>query len=152
MGWNASNGNLVGIAGTANPPANPFISIDTTTGNESILSANLQFPDLQGWISFVSTIDSVRNRFYAIYVDLGNGGPATLATLNSPARLVFDGLGNLDIADTANSRIRKVDTTGIITTTAGGGPSNQLVGIDTGTGTTSETLHLQNGTILLGSE
>lgn len=71
LGWNAANGNLVGIAGTANPPANPFISIDTATGNESTLSANLQFPDLQGWTSFVSTIDSVRNRFYAICVDLG---------------------------------------------------------------------------------
>jgi sugar lactone lactonase YvrE len=72
--------------------------------------------------------------------------------LNSPDGVAFDTAGNLYIADTANNRIRKVNTAGIITTTAGGGAANQLVGIDTAAGTTSETLHLQNGIILLGSE
>ena len=54
----------------------------------------------------------------------GDGGPATAATLWSPARVVFDHAGNLLITDQANNRIRKVSgTTGAITTIAGGGPA-----------------------------
>jgi sugar lactone lactonase YvrE len=49
--------------------------------------------------------------------------PATTAEI-SPIALASDASGNLFIADTAfgNSRIRKVDTTGTITTVAGGAP------------------------------
>lgn len=38
----------------------------------------------------------------------GDGGSATVAEMNDPAGLAFDGAGNLYIADTLNSRIRKV--------------------------------------------
>jgi uncharacterized protein (TIGR03437 family) len=51
----------------------------------------------------------------------GDGGPATSATLNTPADVKVDSTGNLYIADAYNGRIRKVDTKGIITTYAGGG-------------------------------
>jgi sugar lactone lactonase YvrE len=52
----------------------------------------------------------------------GDGGPATSATLNSPAGVTVDTVGNLYIADSDNQRIRKVDaSTGIITTIAGNG-------------------------------
>jgi sugar lactone lactonase YvrE len=51
----------------------------------------------------------------------GDGGPATLANLNFPRGTVFDSSGNLYIADTANHRVRKVDTFGKITTFAGNG-------------------------------
>ncbi len=52
----------------------------------------------------------------------GDGGPATLGTLNSPLRLKFDSGGNLLIADSINGAIRKVNmTTGVITTIAGTG-------------------------------
>jgi uncharacterized repeat protein (TIGR01451 family) len=51
----------------------------------------------------------------------GDGGPATGATLDSPAGVAMDGAGNLYVADTYNSRIRKVSTAGIITTVAGNG-------------------------------
>ncbi len=51
----------------------------------------------------------------------GDGGIATAARLSSPARLAFDGAGNLFIADSANNRIRKVTPAGIITTVAGNG-------------------------------
>ncbi len=53
----------------------------------------------------------------------GDGGPATSAGLNSPTGVALDSAGNLYIADYGNSRIRKVDTHGIITTFAGIGNS-----------------------------
>jgi sugar lactone lactonase YvrE len=51
----------------------------------------------------------------------GDGGAATNASLNNPAGLVVDASGNLFMADSGNSRIRKLDLHGIITTVAGGG-------------------------------
>ncbi len=52
----------------------------------------------------------------------GNGGPATVASLNDPFASVVDSAGNLYVSDTANNVIRKVAaTTGIITTYAGTG-------------------------------
>ena len=51
----------------------------------------------------------------------GDGGPATGASLREPVGVALDGAGNLFIADQSNHRIRKVDTSGIITTVAGNG-------------------------------
>ncbi len=51
----------------------------------------------------------------------GDGGPAASASLSGSKRIALDGLGNLYISDSSNSRVRKVDTNGIITTVAGNG-------------------------------
>jgi sugar lactone lactonase YvrE/ribosomal protein L27 len=51
----------------------------------------------------------------------GDGGPATNASLDRPQGVAIDPVGNIYIADTANNRIRKVDTSGIITTVVGKG-------------------------------
>ena len=51
----------------------------------------------------------------------GDGGPATSALLAFPQGVATDGAGNLYIADAGNNRIRKVDSTGTITTIAGTG-------------------------------
>ena len=51
----------------------------------------------------------------------GDGGQATYASLYGPVGLTVDTLGNLYIADKSNSRIRKVNANGIITTVAGNG-------------------------------
>ena len=51
-----------------------------------------------------------------------DGGPASQATLWSPSDVAVDGVGNVYIADSSNDRIRKVDSTGTITTIAGSGP------------------------------
>jgi Bacterial Ig-like domain (group 3)/FG-GAP-like repeat len=52
----------------------------------------------------------------------GDGGSPTLATLNAPAGIAFDGLGNLYIADQANNVLRFINqTTGTISTIAGNG-------------------------------
>jgi large repetitive protein len=53
---------------------------------------------------------------------MGDGGPATMAELNSPAGVTIDASGNIFIADTDNNLIRRVDAlTGDISTVAGGG-------------------------------
>lgn len=51
----------------------------------------------------------------------GDGGPASAAQLNSPYGIALDGTGNLYIADLGNARVRRVDTSGVISTVAGGG-------------------------------
>ena len=51
----------------------------------------------------------------------GNGGPATLAQLNTPSDLIYDASGNLYVTDFYNNVIRKIDRYGIITVFAGNG-------------------------------
>jgi len=51
----------------------------------------------------------------------GDGGPATSAEMDSPESVAVDAAGNFYIADTQNNCIRKVDTSGVITTIAGNG-------------------------------
>lgn len=51
----------------------------------------------------------------------GDGGPAAAAQLNSPYGLVFDGMGDLYIADLGNARVRMIAANGTIATVAGGG-------------------------------
>lgn len=64
----------------------------------------------------------------------GDGGPATQARLMNPWGIAVDSFGNLFIADYGASRVRRVDTQGIITTVVGdgfqgfagdGGPANR---------------------------
>ena len=52
---------------------------------------------------------------------LGDDGPATSARLIAPTALDFDSEGNLYITDPGNHRVRKVDTSGAITSVAGTG-------------------------------
>ncbi len=51
----------------------------------------------------------------------GDGGRATDAALNSPEGVAVDAAGNVYIADSFNNRVRKIDTSGTITTIAGNG-------------------------------
>ena len=64
----------------------------------------------------ITTVAGTGNRGFS-----GDGGPATAARLSFPADVAVDGAGNLFITDSANLRIRKVDTAGVITTVAGTG-------------------------------
>ena len=51
----------------------------------------------------------------------GDGSAATSADLNQPSGVAIDNQGNIYIADTLNARIRKVSSSGTITTVAGNG-------------------------------
>jgi len=52
---------------------------------------------------------------------LGDNGPATSADFTQPSGVAVDQAGNLYIADHQAHRVRKVNTSGIITTLAGTG-------------------------------
>ena len=56
----------------------------------------------------------------------GDAGLATAAQLNGPSALAFDPAGNLYIAQLADSRVRMVNTSGVITTVAGTGANGYL--------------------------
>lgn len=51
----------------------------------------------------------------------GDGGPASAAQFHQPVGLVIDSQGNFYASDELDYRIRKIDTSGIITTVAGNG-------------------------------
>ena len=52
---------------------------------------------------------------------LGDGGPATVAVVLDPDCGIFDKYGNYYFGEGPGQRIRKIDTSGIITTIAGNG-------------------------------
>ncbi len=57
----------------------------------------------------------------------GDGGPASLAKLNSPYAVTFDAAGNMYVADGNNYAVRRIDTiSGVITTVAGNGTSTPV--------------------------
>jgi uncharacterized protein (TIGR03437 family) len=51
----------------------------------------------------------------------GDGGPATSATFHGVSDIAPDGLGGIYVADSGNSRLRKVGADGIVNTVAGNG-------------------------------
>ena len=69
----------------------------------------------------------------------GDGGRAVDAKLSVPFGVAVDSHGNVYIADTGNGRIRKVDTSGIITTVVGRGN-----GFDLGDGGSAIQAQLAN--------
>jgi uncharacterized protein (TIGR03437 family) len=73
---------------------------------------------------------------------LGDGGPATKATLSIARGVAVDAAGNIYVADSQNNRIRKISPDGTITTIAGPGSSQSILG--DGGPATSATLKLPN--------
>jgi serine/threonine-protein kinase len=55
----------------------------------------------------------------------GDGGPATKAEVGGRVDMYFDLKGNLYLSEYYSNRIRRIDTTGIITTVTGGGAQQE---------------------------
>jgi trimeric autotransporter adhesin len=73
---------------------------------------------------------------YGVRSSTGDGGQASAATLNYPMGIFVDKIGNIYIADHTNNKIRKIDTSDIITTVAGN--EQQGFGGDGGLATAAE--------------
>ena len=73
----------------------------------------------------------------------GDGGPATSASFFNPVRVIADAAGNLYIADQSNHRVRKVDSSGIVSTFAGSGSAGF-----SGDGSAATSAALNNPTAL----
>jgi sugar lactone lactonase YvrE len=120
-----TNNIITTVAGTGNPgysgdgglATNANLSIPTSASVDSI--GNLLIADDGN--SRIRKVDASGIITTVAGRNLNDGDCATNATLNRPYGMVFDPAGNLYLADSLNSRIRKVDTNGIITTVAGNG-------------------------------
>ncbi len=89
------------------------------TGN--LFIADISFPRIRrvdASTGVITTVAGTGNVGFS-----GDGGPATDASLNLPFGVAVDGAGDIFIADSYNSRVRKVNANGTITTVAGGGSS-----------------------------
>ena len=114
---NSPNGVVFDVAG------NLYIA---DTGNRRIRMVNTN--------GIITTVAGTNGAGYS-----GDGGAATTASLYGPRGVIFDASGNLYIADTGNSRIRMVDTNGIITTVVGNG--NAAFAGDGGAATNASLSH-----------
>ncbi|GAB3991183.1 hypothetical protein GCM10028807_20710 [Spirosoma daeguense] len=96
-----------------------------------------------GTTGVISTVSGTITAGYS-----GDGGPAANAQLDSPSSVVRDASGNLYIADTGNHRIRKISTSGVITTVAGSSTAGH--GGDGGPATSAQ-LYVPSGIAVDGS-
>src|SRR5438094_138552 len=110
----------VGYAGDGGPAINAQLSDPRGVAVDG--AGNLFIADSGNYrirkVSASGTITTVAGN--GCYRFSGDGGPASNAGL-SAFGVAVDSAGNLFIADTYNSRIRKVSSSGIITTVAGNG-------------------------------
>jgi hypothetical protein len=125
-----TSGNLTIIAGTGHsgfsPSGTPALNAQLNTPSAVLLdgagdiffteSGNNAVREIVAATGLVETIAGTGNTGY-----LGDGGPASSATLSHPSGLAMDASGNLYVADTGNNAVREISAlTGSITTIAGG--------------------------------
>ena len=116
----AGNG-VAGYSGDGGLAVNASLSAETGLALDP--SGNLYIADAHNMCVRMVTPAGAINTFAGkctVQGFSGDGGPATSATLNVPASVMFAN-GNLYIADSSNQRIRKVSGNGTITTIAGNG-------------------------------
>lgn len=122
-----TNGFFIAVAGTGTASyagdggAATLATLNSPAGVASDVAGNIYIAD-QGnhrirKVDVGGTITTIAGNGTAAYS--GDGGGATSASLNNPAGIAVDAVGNLFIADKGNNRIRRVDTNGVITTIAG---------------------------------
>jgi sugar lactone lactonase YvrE len=116
------------------------INTSVTTNTSTAINASVVAPDGKVYLNSLHSIkryDPSNNTFtdYAGSETLTGitEGAALTARFNNPRGMVFDANGNLYIADYSNHKIRRIDTSGNVSTFAGSG----TVGGMNGTGTTA---------------
>lgn len=103
-------------AAKLNAPLNIYASRDGFLFISDTNNQRIRKIDLSGVITTIAGSSSVASFS-------GDNGQATAAKLNFPNSIDFDGMGNMYIVDSGNHRVRKVDSSGIITTIAGSATS-----------------------------
>ena len=94
-----------------------LVATALASGHAMSAPASAQYLIRSSSVPLIYTVAGDGNAGYS-----GNGGPAATADLNVPTATAMDKAGNVYIADSANSVVRKVAAgTGIITTYAGSG-------------------------------
>lgn len=109
-------------------PANKA-ALDNPTGVALAANGNLYIADHKNNVVRIYTAANAEINTFAgtgVAGSAGNGGPASLAELNAPMGLALGTDGSLYIADQGNFVVRKVDTTGDISTFAGSGTTGGL--------------------------
>ena len=112
-----------GVATNAHLDNPSGVAIDSS-GNLYIADTNnnlIRKVDSSGIISRFAGSGSLDASGVPVAGYSGDEGAATSAELTNPYGITLDSSGNLYICDTGNNRIRKVDSSGIITTVAGNG-------------------------------
>ncbi|HEY3855829.1 MAG TPA: immunoglobulin domain-containing protein [Verrucomicrobiae bacterium] len=97
--------------------ARPECVIQDSSGNLYITDSGNSLIRKVDTIGIITTVAGK----YGPGIFSGDGGPATNAGLSFPNGITLDASGRMFIADTENSRIRMVDSNGIISTVAGHG-------------------------------
>ena len=117
---NITMSNLYGISTTlASTAYIPFIynsSLQTSTIMASTITVGGTLP------ANYNTVTTLNGNTTSGFQD---GPLATTAQFNAAIGIARDSAGNIYVADTNNSRIRKIDTAGNVTTLAGGSRGNQ---------------------------
>jgi uncharacterized repeat protein (TIGR01451 family) len=114
---------LAGGAMPATPAPGTSVSIPVSYGVAVDSSGNVFFPSPNLNAVFKADPTGVVTRIAGTGDSgySGDSGPALSAELNSPSGVAVDSAGNVYVADSGNQRVRKVDTSGNITTVAGSG-------------------------------
>ena len=130
----SANGVISAFAGTGTPgfagDGGPAVSAQLRgpTGLALDKNGNLYICDTSNnrirKVSTTGVITTVAGNATLLSSGVGDGGLATSANLNLPRGVLPDASGNFYIADTANHRVRKVDSNGTITTVAGNGTAS----------------------------
>jgi sugar lactone lactonase YvrE len=118
----AGKDNLVGFYGDGGPAAQALLWSPAGVGVDGAGdvfiadTVNNVIREISAASGNISTVAGNTTQGFA-----GDGGKATAAELYLPTGVFVDASGNLFIADRGNNRIRKVSTSGTITTVAGNG-------------------------------
>ncbi len=120
----AGSGGLPGYSGDGGPATNAKLSQNWGIAADN--SNNLYIADIDNQLirkvnsaGIISTIAGVVMGGGGVAGYSGDGGPATLAKLNTPLGIAVDNSGNIFIGDDYNYCIRKIDPAGIISLYAG---------------------------------